>query len=82
MFDPANEQPSTCKISSLLFRLAIPASSTNTLECVSVTVNIVFAGHMSDLDSLAAVGLSTILCEIMVLSVIFGLNAAHGTLTS
>lgn len=82
MFDPANAPPSTSKMASLFCRLAIPAVLTNTIEFATAIVNAVFAGHMNDLSLLATIGLSNVICYMMVLSVAIGINSAQETLTS
>ena len=82
MFNPARAPPTTYQMASLFCKLAIPAALTNTLEIVSGIVNLVLAGHMGDLTLLASVGLSSVVCTLMVTSVLFGINSAQETLTS
>ena len=47
-----------------------------------VVTNAIFAGHMKDPAILAAVGLCGVCCNMMVLSIMIGLNGAQETLTS
>ena len=63
-------------------KLAIPAIFTNLAAFATVVTNSVFAGRMNDPVKLASVGLSSVCVNIMVLSIMIGLNAAQETLTS
>lgn len=63
-------------------RIALPSILTNLMSTVSVVTNGVFAGRMDDPVKLAVVGLSGVICNIMISSVLTGLNCAQETLTS
>lgn len=47
-----------------------------------VVTNGVFAGHTNDSTMIAVVGLSGVCCNILVLSLMIGINSAQETLTS
>jgi len=61
---------------NLFLRLAVPAILTNIMAYVCPLVNTIFAGHMNDTNKLAAVGLASVICHLMVLSLLIGLNFA------
>ena len=63
-------------------KIAIPAIFTNIIGFATVVTNGVFAGRMNDPVKLATVGLSSVCVNIMILSLMIGLNAAQETLTS
>jgi len=60
----------------LFLRIAVPAILTNIMAYVAPLVNTLFAGHMKDANKLAAVGLASVICHLMVLSLLIGLNFA------
>ena len=63
--------------------LGVPASISNLLEIAGLTVTqIIFAGTLEDPINLAAVGLASTVCMMMVFSVLIGLNTAQDTLAS
>ena len=49
---------------------------------LTVLVSAIYAGHMNDPVKLAAVGLANVSCNIMIDSIMVGLNSAQETLTS
>ena len=58
-------------------KLVLPAIMTNVI-CYGGTplINVVFAAGLNDPAKLAAIGLSNICCNIMIITILFGLNAA------
>ena len=60
----------------VFLKIAIPAILTQIGSFAVVVTNAIFAGHMEDPAILAAVGLCGVCCNIMVLSVMIGLNGA------
>ena len=81
-FKPNSEPLSTSKMISLICGVAVPALITNVLGYFCVVVNAVFAGRMSDPTKLAAVGITSVIMNLMILSLMIGLNSAQETLTS
>ena len=67
---------------SCFIKLTIPAILTNLASFACVVCTGVFAGRLDDPTKLAVVGLSGVCCNIMILSVMIGLNSAQETLTS
>ena len=82
MFDPKSEPPTTGMMFKCFLKIAVPAVFTNLIAFATVVTNGVFAGRMDDPIRLASVGLSSVCVNIMVLSIMIGLNAAQETLTS
>ena len=82
MFDPAGKLPATRQMLTCFLRLALPAIFTNLVGYSAVMVNGVFAGRMNDPVKLAAVGLNSVCVNVMVLSLLLGINSAQETLTS
>ena len=82
MFDPNSDPPTNSKMTSLFCKLAVPAVVTNIMAFQAPLVNSVFAGRMNDPTKLAAVGLSSVINNLMMLSLMIGLNSAQETLTS
>ena len=66
----------------VFLKIALPSIFTNIGSYTTVVTNAVIAGHMSDPSNQAAVGLCGVCCNVMVLSVMIGLNGAQETLAS
>ena len=66
----------------LFTKIAVPVVLTNFGWLTSPLIVIMIASRMNDPVKLAVVGLSSSICNIVVLSVLLGLNAAQDTLTS
>ena len=66
----------------VFLKIAIPAILTDIGSFAVVVTNTAFAGHMKDPALLAAVGLCSVCCNILVLSIMIGLNGGVETLTS
>ena len=82
MFDPSREPASSMKLFTCFLKLVVPAILTNVVGHSSIVTNSVFAGRLNDPIKLAAVGLSNVCCNILVCSIMIGLNSAQETLTS
>ena len=82
MFDPKSDPPTTMKMLKCFLKISVPAVLTNMIAFATVVTNGVFAGHMDRPVYLASMGLASVCCNIMVLSVLIGLNGAQETLTS
>ena len=82
MFNPKSEQPTTYKIFTCFIKLAVPAIFTNLAAFATVVTNGVFAGRLNDPVKLAVIGLANVTCNILVFSILIGLNSAQETLTS
>ena len=67
---------STGAMLKMFLKLALPAIVTNLMTIGTLLINSLFAGHLNDPVKLAAVGLCNIMCNIMILAIMFGLNAA------
>ena len=76
IFDPTGAPQPTCKLFTLFLKLALPAIFTNIMGYATVVVNGVFAGRMNDPVNLAIVGLTSACCNVMGISLVFGLNSA------
>ena len=64
-------------------KIVIPATVTNLIIFGgTILINTMFAARLNDPEKLAAVGLSNVCCNVMVLCLLFGLNSAQETLTS
>ena len=63
-------------------KIAVPAIVTNLIGFATVVTNGVFAGRMDEPIKLASVGLASVCVNLMVLSILLGLNCAQETLTS
>ena len=77
-FMPGADPP----ILSTFIKLAIPAILTNLLIVVSNMVLIVYAGMLDDPKYLAVVGLTFTCGNMMIMSLMIGLNSAQETLSS
>ena len=82
MFDPKSEPPTTSKMFACFLKIVVPAIFTNLIAFATVIINGVFAGRMNDPVKLAVVGLASVCVNIMVSSIMIGLNSAQETLTS
>ena len=83
MFDPNSKQPpTTCKMFKVFLKIALPAIFTNLMAMVACATNALFAGRMNDPVKLAVVGLTGVICTLMVQAFMCGLGAAQETLTS
>ena len=82
MFDPKSAPPTNGRMASLFCKLVIPAMFTNVLGFCSVLANAIFAGRMNDPTKLAVVGLTSVCHNLLLLSLLIGLNSAQETLTS
>ena len=82
MFLVESEPMTAGQMTSLIFKLAVPAIFTNVMGFLAMLVNTVFAGRMDDPAKLAAVGLTNVVVGTMILSLMNGLNSAQETLTS
>ena len=82
MFDKGAKQPTKCQMMILFLKLSIPAALTSILMFSEVVVTTVFAARMNDSTKLAAVGLNAVYIDIMILSIMLGLNMGVETLTS
>ena len=80
-FKPGSN-PSTKAILSKFFWIAFPIVISTMLMLIRLASNVAIAGHLEDPDLQAAVGIGTTTCNIMILSLLLGLNAAQETLTS
>ena len=76
MFDPKSDPPTTMKMLMCFLKIAVPAVLTNMIAFSTVVVNGVFAGNMDGPVYLASVGLASVICVIMVQSILIGLNGA------
>ena len=70
------------KMLMCFLKIAVPAVLTNMIAFSTVVVNGVFAGNMDGAVYVASVGLASVICVIMVQSILIGLNGAQETLTS
>ena len=66
----------------VFLKIALPSIFTNIMGFATVVTNGVFAGRMNDPVKLAVVGLSGVVCSLMVQSFMLGLSSAQETLTS
>ena len=82
IFDPKSQPPTSSKMFICFLKIAIPAIFTNLMGTAAVVTNGVFAGRMNDPIKLASVGLASITLNLMVTSIMKGLNCAQETLTS
>ena len=76
MFLPDSEPPTTGKVISTFLKIATPAAVTNTVAYAVCISNQMFAGHLNDATKLAAVGLTDVILNIFITSLLVGLNAA------
>ena len=60
MFDPNEPPPTTCRMTKLFCKLAVPAILTNIMCLGTVVANAIFAGRMNDPAKLASVGLANV----------------------
>ena len=60
----------------IFLKLALPAMVTNVMIHASFFINIYFAGRLDDPVKLAAVGMTNVICNIVILPIMLGLNAA------
>ena len=81
MFDPKSDPPTTCKMLETFASICIPIIVSSTLGRTTM-INSVFAGQMNDPTQLAVVGLSATCCNMMVQSVLTGVNCAQDSLTT
>ena len=82
MFNPASPPPSLGKMLKLFFKLAIPAIITNVLIFFSGFCMVYFAGQLDNTIYISVIGLTVTFVNIMVFSLIIGINSAQETLTS
>ena len=75
MFEKGAKPPTKGSMAVLFCKLSVPAILTSFLMFSEVVVNTVFAARMNDATQLAAVGLSAVYIEVMILSIMIGLNA-------
>ena len=76
MFLVESEPMTAGQMTSLIFKLAVPAIFTNVMGFLAMLVNTIFAGRMDDPAKLAAVGLTNVVVGTMILSLMIGLNSA------
>lgn len=76
MFDPKSNAPATSQIFTVFLKIALPAIFTNLMGFATVVTNGIFAGQMNDSVKLGAVGLTSVVCNLMVQSIMIGLNSA------
>ena len=81
MFDPKSDPPTTYKMLETFASICIPIIVSSTLGRTTM-INSVFAGQMNDPTQLAVVGLSATCCNMMVQSVLTGVNCAQDSLTT
>lgn len=82
MFEPNSDPPALGRMIACFLRIAVPSVFTNLLGFLTIVTNNVYAGRMNDPVKLAVVGLTGVCCNLMVLSILIGLNSAQETLTS
>ena len=63
-------------------KISVPGVLTNIIAFATPVINGVFAGHMDRPIYLASMGLTSVCCNVMVLSVLIGLNGAQETFSS
>lgn len=76
MFDPKSSAPANGQIFTVFLKIALPAIFTNLMGFATVVTNGIFAGRMNDSVKLGAVGLTSVVCNLMVQSIMIGLNSA------
>ena len=82
MFDPRSIPPSNLQILACFLNITIYAVTTNVLWFIGPALQLGFAGRLNDSTMLAVAGLSSTCYNIMVLSILVGINSAQETLTS
>ena len=82
LFSDSSVEPSTWTMLNYFMKLAIPAIITCLMTFGTLMINTTFAGRFNDPALLASVGLCNVCCNVMVLSLLIGLNSAQETLTS
>ena len=66
----------------MFVKLAVPNIMTNAMYMLGFTVAFMFAGHLEDASNLAVMGLVQTVMNIIVMSIMVGVNSAQETLTS
>ena len=82
IFDPTLVAPSTSKLLCIFLKLSIPAILTNFLFCMCNVILVIFASLLDDPIYVAVVGLTWTSVNLMIFSLLIGLNSAQETLTS
>ena len=82
MFDKGAKEPTKCQMLIVFFKLSVPAALTSVLMYSEVVVTTVFAARMNDSTKLAVVGLNNVYIDIMIFSIMMGLNLGIETLAS
>ena len=82
MFDKGAQQPTKCQMLILFYKLSVPAILSSVLMYSEVVVTTIFAARMNDKTKLAAVGLSAVYLDIMIISLMMGINMGLETLAS
>ena len=80
--EDSSEKVTLARMAKVFCKQAVPAICTNLLGYVTVVANTIFAAKMNDPVKLAVIGLSNVYHNIMILSLLIGLNSAQETLTS
>ena len=81
MFDPKSDPPTTNLMLGTFLQICTPIIISSTLGRTTM-INSVFAGHMDDSVQIAVVGLSATCCNMMVQTVLSGVNCAQDSFTS
>ena len=79
---PDVEPPSIRSLFKTFTKLAVPNIVTNFCMMIGEMIALIFAGHSGDSSNLAVMGLAHSTMNILVMSVMVGVNAAQETLTS
>ena len=81
-FSPDADPPTTGTLFKTFLKLATPNVITNFTMMFGEMIALIFAGHLDDSSNLAVMGLCQSVMNIIVMSIMVGVNAAQETLTS